>query len=99
MNNMNFSKNSFINNDPARIANKVVQNNKDGGVVSINQIVSNMQALRRGRVRVKSDFEDGVPVVEKVQRTTVKRSTTNNNGMGEAERMRMQALKNVGKKW
>ena len=94
MNNMNFSKNSFNTIKPTKIANKVVQNNKDGGVVSINQIVSNMQNLRRGNTNVTSKFEDSVPVVEKNK--TVSNSTTNR---GEVERMRLQNLKNVGKKW
>ena len=94
MNNMNFSKNKFNTMEPAKIANKVIQNNKDGGVVSINQIVTNMQNIRRGNTTVTSKFEDSVPVVERVQR---KSSSTTNRG--EVERMRLQTLKNVGKKW
>ena len=94
MNNMNFSKNSFNTMEPTKIANKVIQNNKDGGVVSINQIVTNMQNIRRGNTNVTSKFEDSVPVVERVQR-----KSTNTTNRGEVERMRLQALKNVGKKW
>ena len=94
MNNMNFSKNKFNTMEPAKIANKVIQNNKDGGVVSINQIVTNMQNIRRGNTNVTSKFEDSVPVVERAQRKPA--NTTN---QAEVERMRLQALKNVGKKW
>lgn len=94
MNNMNFSKNKFNTMEPAKIANKVIQNNKDGGVVSINQIVSNMQNIRRGNTNVTSKFEDSVPVVERVQT-----KSTNTTNQAEVERMRLQALKNVGKKW
>lgn len=94
MNNMNFSKNSFNTMEPAKIANKVIQNNKDGGVVSINQIVTNMQNIRRGNTNVTSKFEDSVPVVEREQR-----KSTNTTNQAEVERMRLQALKNVGKKW
>ncbi len=94
MNNMNFSKNKFNTMEPAKIANKVIQNNKDGGVVSINQIVTNMQNIRRGNTNVTSKFEDSVPVVERTQRKPA--NTTNR---GEVERMRLQTLKNVGKKW
>ena len=98
MNNMNFSKNKFNTMEPAKIANKVIQNNKDGGVVSINQIVSNMQNIRRGNTNVTSKFEDGVPVVERKEvRQNIQTNTSINNS--EAERMRLQALKNVGKKW
>lgn len=96
MNNMNFSKNNFNNMEPAKIANKVIQNNKDGGVVSINQIVTNMQNIRRGNTNVTSKFEDSVPVVEREQR---KSTNDTSNNRSEVERMRLQALKNVGKKW
>lgn len=96
MNNMNFSKNKFNTMEPAKIANKVIQNNKDGGVVSINQIVTNMQNIRRGNTNVTSKFEDSVPVVERVQRKSTNSTSTN---QAEVERMRLQALKNVGKKW
>ena len=95
MNNMNFSRNKFINTEPARIANKVVTPNKDGGVVSINQIVSNMQNLRRGDVKITSNFEDDIPVVE---RKEVPDSKKEENKSIEVEKMRLQALRNVGKK-
>ena len=97
MNNINFSKNSFTNQEPARIANKVIPNNTSGGVVSINQIRSNMRNLRSGSAKVSCSFSDGVPVVEQNQpKASVKRQTISRN---EIEKMRMQALKNVGKKW
>ena len=94
MNNMNFTKNAFTREEPARVAGKVMPNNQ--GVVSVNQIMSNMQALRRGGRVVNSSFEDGAPVVERPQTKAPQGQTVNRN---EVERMRMQALKNVGKKW
>ena len=94
MNNLGFNKNVFIKNEPARVAGKVMPNNQ--GAVSVNQIMSNMQALRRGGKVVNSGFEDGIPVVEKPQSKAPQQQTNSRN---EVERMRMQALRNVGKRW
>ena len=92
MNNMNFIKNNFIKEEPTRIASKVIQNNT--GVVSINQIRNNMQNLKRGG-KVSSAFSDGVPIVVAPQQV----NSVSPNNKQEVERMRMQALKNIGKKW
>ena len=94
MNNLGFNKTAFVKNEPARIAGKVLPNNQ--GAVSVNQIMSNMQALRRGGSVVNSSFEDGAPIVEKPQ---IKAHQGQSANRSEVERMRMQALKNVGKKW
>lgn len=88
MNNMSFNKNPFNNQEQAKIASKVIINNNVGRV-SVDEIRSNMNNLRQAQDNVQNS--DTVPTP-----TTI--NNNQNNNMSEITRMRMQALKNIGKK-
>ncbi|HPF83115.1 MAG TPA: hypothetical protein PLV83_02985 [Bacilli bacterium] len=60
MNNFNFTKNPFINNDNTKIASKPIMHNNDGGRMSLDEVRDNMSALNRSNPEPKVEEQPKV---------------------------------------